>query len=129
METEIETIDAFNIPKRELTDEEATREVTMERISEFHIAAGEDLVDQVGHLVEVKTFGGWLMHKYSDKWEEIVDLMNSGGGVQRLMEFYEDFEDGDEGFYKDLCEFLNHTKATRKRINQILIQVTERHSR
>ena len=32
---EVETIEGFDIPKRQLTDEEKTREITLERFNDF----------------------------------------------------------------------------------------------
>jgi len=40
-----ETIVGFDIPKRELTEEEKNREITLDRFNEFHNKAGEDFCD------------------------------------------------------------------------------------
>jgi hypothetical protein len=42
----METITGFDIPKRKLTQEEKTREITFERFHNFHMEVCEDFLDQ-----------------------------------------------------------------------------------
>ena len=127
---EKETIDGFDIEKRELTVEEASREVTFDRIQDFHYSAGEDFVDQFGtinHLI----LGGYLMGKHPEISTEILkECNNKYGEALGLKQIYidnfgEDDTKSEELFYRDLCEFINLTTSLKKRVNQILIQVEE----
>ena len=131
--TEVETIDGFGIAKRELTQEEATREITFERICDFHHDAGEDYLDicSLDNQAE-KIFLGFLMAKRPDLSKEILSVANGGGGECHYInsEFYELFEENPgnysgDAFYKLFAEFANLTGGLKKRINQVLIQVHE----
>lgn len=130
---EVETVDGFDIPKRELTEEEANRDITFERFEEWHNEVGEDFCDQVGHLFNEKIFGGWLLHKYPEKSKHILELLNNKFcDVLSLQEIFEDNSaegnGGDKTFYTDFAQFLNQTEKAKKRVNQILIQVMEYHN-
>lgn len=119
-----ETIEGFSIEKRDLTEEEANRDITLERFQEFHIEAGEDFLDYVpciNHLI----FSGWLIAKYPAKSKEIlVKAQEKYAGMHNLTDLYEDDPDQDK-FYTDVAEFLNLTEKAKKRANQVLIQVIE----
>jgi hypothetical protein len=120
---EIETIDGFDILKRELTEEESTREITLERFQEWHCSAGEDFVDQYENI-NAQIFGGYLMCMYPNKSSIILNALNKKyPSVQSLKNIYEN--DDDDKFYTDLASFINLTVALKKRVNQILIQVVE----
>jgi hypothetical protein len=130
--TDVETIDGFGIPKRELTQEEATREITFERIQDFHMSAGEDYLDVCSLDSQAeKIFLGFLMAKRPDLSTEILSVANGSGEYRYInSEFYELFEEthGDysgDAFYKLFAEFANLTGGLKKRINQVLIQVQE----
>lgn len=123
MSEEIETIDGFDIPKRELTPEEAARPITKERIDEFHRLAGEDFCDQGIGNINVKILGGYLMAKYTHLSAEILDVCNDKHGepLGILHLFYPD----KDIFYEELASFINLTVACKARVNQVLIQLAE----
>jgi hypothetical protein len=123
MKKKIETIPGFDIPKRELTKEEAEREITLERFQEWHHEVGEDFMDQVGYLFNAKVYGGYLMHKYPHKASELLKIINKGEMLD-YQDTYENDEDGDQ-HYSDIAEFLNLTEIAKKNANQILIQLVE----
>ncbi len=79
MENEVETIDGFDIPKRELTPEEANREVTLDRFHAWHAEVGEDFTDQFSSI-DHKIYGGYLMAKYPNKSAEILAECNNKYG-------------------------------------------------
>jgi len=122
------TIDGFDIPFRDLTSEEASRDLSLERFSNFHIDAGEDFLDQSSLDKQAeKIFLGFLLAKRPDLSKEILSIAN-GGYID--CEFYTLFElkgdeDDSDTFYSLLAEFANLTTGLKHRINQILIQVDE----
>lgn len=126
-EKEVETIHGFDIPKRELTEEEATREVTLKRFQIFHHQVGEDFVDQFPY-VNVKIFGGYMMAKHPDLSTEILKIVNNKWGealgIKSLIDKNYDDSDADK-FYTELAEFINLTGNLKKMVNQVLIQVDE----
>lgn len=128
MSTEVETIDGFDIPLRELTVEEANKEITFDRIQSFHYDAGEDYLDTCSLDKQAeKIFLGFLMAKRPDLSKDILSVAN-GGYIDS--EFYTLFEqEGDkydsDTFYILFAEFANLTGNLKKRINQVLIQVDE----
>jgi hypothetical protein len=123
-----ETIDGFSIPKRQLTQEEASRDVTFERISNFHHDAGEDYLDTCSLDKQAeKIFLGFLLAKHPELSKEILKVAN-GGYID--CEFYTLFEqEGDkqdsDTFYSLFAEFVNCTEGLKSRVNQVLIQVDE----
>lgn len=135
----METIEGFNISKRELTEEEAIREITLDRIINFNNEVGEDFLDQVGSLNNDKialTFCGFAMLKHPELSHEFLKATNRGHVyTQVLKEVYDDNMEGfnsenmtniaEETFYSDFAEFLNLTEYSKKRANQVLIQVAE----
>ncbi len=125
-EEEKETIDGFDIEKRELTEEEKTREITIDVIDEFHANVGEDLMDQLGHLVNYKVLAGFLMCKHNNLAKQFIDVINDKYGEPlKLKAVYEDNELTEEDFYKDFCEFINLTVNGKAAFNQVLIQCNE----
>ena len=125
-----QTLRGFSITERELTEEEANREITIDRIREFHYEVGEDFLD-ICNTADAKVFAGFIAHKYKDRAAEICNIMNQSEGyleINSFKEFYEpeynEEEDIDQVYF-DYVEFVNTTKALKKRDNQMLIQVTE----
>lgn len=136
MSNKVEYISGYEIPKRELTQEEATREVTFERFVEFHLEAGEDFLDTTGEG-DAAIYGGWLLHKYPECSKDILDVMNKNRGYLEINTFlevgglYVDEGDGSEAyekFYTDFSTFCNQTVHLKKRVNQVLIQLIEHYN-
>jgi hypothetical protein len=126
----VETIQGFNIPKRDLTEEESNRDISFERFDEWQMEVGEDFCDQVGSMVNHYVFGGYLMAKHPELSEKILKIINNKYGdvlsyVSMFEEHFDDEEDANKKFYTLLAEFANLTKVLKKNINQILIQVME----
>ena len=123
-----ETIDGFDIPFRELTEEEANQTITWERFRDFHCEVGEDYLDQTGHG-DIKILVGWLLHKYPDFSLDILDVVNCKyPSLNDLIELecYEYDEDrGVDPFYDDFAEFCNQTKHLKRRVNTVLILAME----
>lgn len=129
-----EIIDGFDIPKRELTEEEATRDITLERFNNFHYSAGEDFCDQVGYIIDHKVLGGWFLHKYPAEVSTITEVCNDRFGEALGFQELDVYTDPDghtnfDLFYTDLAEFINVTTRLKRRVNQILIQVDEYYER
>lgn len=126
MTEEVETIDGYDIPKRKLTNEEQNRDVTLERLQEWHYKAGEDFCDTISSF-NGTIFGGWLMGKYPAISAEILKELNSKYPVnaQPFMDLsvYTN-SDGDD-FYTDFAEFVNLTGACKRRVNELLIILCE----
>lgn len=133
---EQETIEGFNIPLRELTEEEASRPITLERFDDFHVEAGEDFIDQVGSVNDERValiFLGFAMAKHPEWSQDLLDAVNGEDSpyTQLVKEVYDDIVDDwtNDVFYRDFAEFLNLTTHAKKRVNQVLIQVHEKHGR
>ena len=127
---EKETIEGFSITKRELTKEEAERDITLERFQKYHNSVGEDFIDYVGSVNTKKMalqFGGFAMAKRPEIAKEIINTLNDSNiYLQLVQEVYEEFYQGEGNeFYEDFAEFLNNTKYSKERVNQVLIQVEE----
>ena len=123
--SEKQTVPGFDIPIRELTEEEATRPLTLERFNEFHQEVGEDFVDQFGSI-NIHIFGGYILAKHPEWCVEILEICNDKYGEALSVEhLYVDKGLTEDDFYTDLAEFINLTVALKKRVNQVLIQVTE----
>lgn len=129
-----ETINGFDIPLRKLTEEESSREITIERIRDFHYEAGEDFLDTTneGYGNSAIIFGGWLLHKYPEHSEIILNHLNENQRNIDILCFGElDFLDGyvkEEDInliYFEFVEFTNQTVHMKKRVNQVLIQLKE----
>jgi hypothetical protein len=122
------TISGFNIEKRDLTEEEATRDITVPRFLDFHYASGEDFLDSTGEG-NFLIFTGWLLHEYPRHNQEILEVANSGRKeIQAYKEL--DFLGFDtlldiEVLYYSFARFCNVTGALKYRVNQILIQMAE----
>lgn len=128
---EVETVNGFDIPLRELTEAEADRKITWQRFREFHYAAGEDFLDQTDEG-NVQMFGGYLLAKYNEFAKEIIEICNNRyAGIIDFREIeilgYDKGKDIDT-VYCEFAEFCNLTVATKRRVNQVLIQVTEHYN-
>ena len=130
-----ETIEGFTIPLRELTEEEASKSITLERFDDFHYEAGEDFIDTVSSANDERvalTFLGFAMAKHPEWSKEIlISLQETHPYTQLVQEVYRDLTDDaeEELFYSDFAEFLNLTIHSKKRVNQVLIQEHEKHGR
>jgi len=128
MSTEVETIDGFSIPLRELTAEEASREITIDRINTFHYDAGEDYLDTCSLDKQTeKVFLGFLIAKRPDLNKEILEVVNGGYIDCEFYTLFEELHDEHDSstFYTLFAEFANLTVGLKGRINQVLIQVNE----
>lgn len=135
IEEEVETVYGTTIPLRELTKEEANREITYERFESYHSDAGEDFTDQYD-IINHQILGGFLMTIRRDWSKQILHICNTNeytiGGASDYLQMYED-EFGDreeavEAFYTDLAEFINLTGNLKKNVNQVLIQTEEHYA-
>lgn len=129
---EADTITGFDIPKRELTSEEADTPITFERFKEFHINAGEDFCDTCGSEIDTKVMAGFLLCKRPEWNKELLGALNNKYTEPlSFLHVYEEMLDGETGdesyeaFYTDLAAFIDLTGALKRRINQIFIQVNE----
>lgn len=130
---EVEEVSGFSIPVRELTKAEANRKITWQRFKEFHYAAGEDFFDTTGEEGNIRIFCGYMLAKYPEFRKEILEIANDRFGS--MLEFteieifgYDEAKDIDF-IYCEFADFCNLTEALKKRVNQILIQVTEYYNR
>jgi hypothetical protein len=127
---EKEIIDGFDIIKRPLTEEESSKEITLDRFNNYHYAVGECFVDQHG-FINHKIFGGYVLCLHPEWNKEILEILNSKyGEALGLLHLYEELcpdgsQSGWEQFYTDLAAFANLTEHLKKEINQILIQIHE----
>lgn len=139
MSNELETIDGFNIPIRPLTEEEATREVTVQRFKDWHAVVGEGFMDDHGGgNIPYKIFGGFLLAKRPDLNKEICDILNDQFGEMLSFEhLIEDQHPGEDveweiafnEFYGYVCEFVNLTTGVKKKINESLIILMEHYGK
>ena len=127
------------IPVRPLTEEEATRDITIERVSAFNAKMGENFLDsRGGDEVDKDAFGGFLMAKRPELSSKILEIMNDKYGEmlsyeEMFQDLYSDTETGNltdwetpyNEFYSYYCEFVNQTTSTKKRLNEVLIMLTE----
>lgn len=125
---EQETISGFDIPKRELTEEEKNRTITLDRFQNFHYDAGEDFLDTTGDG-DHKIFCGWLMAKYPQASLEILEYCNKAGKYGEINTFNEcsmfDNDPSGDIFYTDVAEFANLTEHFKHRVNEVLIILDE----
>lgn len=147
-----EFIDGYTILKRELTEEEATRKVTAERIYDYMSQVGEDFIDQHESILNHTLMAGFLLARFPHYSKEILEIENlpfPGGSCQEFMHMfgeieagiyglkYEDWPDeyddtkilkGEEKFYELYTELIDLTTVTKKKVNQILIQIEEHYA-
>lgn len=125
----MKTVYGFSIPLRELTEEEKTRDITIERIRDFHYDAGEDYLDCCD-TCDPQAFGLWLLNKYPDHQDDIKEILKDRflevNTFNSELDMYGFDNDEDiDTIYFDYCEYVNTTTALKERDNQILIQVAE----
>lgn len=131
---EEETIPGFNIPKRKLTKKERQLPMTYDRIQLFHYSVGEDLFDQLGYLLDTKTFLGYLMAKLPELSKQMIKCHNDppcGDTILALLELFEEEygeEAGNKLIYTHFADFINLTEVTLAKFNQVLIQVEEHYN-
>jgi hypothetical protein len=121
---EQETIDGFDIPTRELTAEEASRDLTPDRIRDFEIDAGEAFLDQFDHLLNTQAIMGFLMARHPDKASQLLAMGNQKyATLNDLNEIFvpEWSEENHCKMLQDICDFINLTVNTKKRMNTNLI--------
>lgn len=119
------TIDGFKLPKRELTEEEATRDITPERIREFENHVGEDFIDQYDHLFNAEIVAGFLLARHPHKATELLEW--ASGDHASLNDLSEIIEEDDRRL-QDICDYINLTVNLKKRLNMNLIVVVEHYS-
>ena len=110
---------------RELTEEEAAREITLERFNDYHDDAGEDWWDQEGSMISKDFFLGYLLGRFPEKYQKVLEMVNDKyqDAADVFGELYEE-EICDE-FYTILADFINLTVNTKKKINEVLINTYE----
>lgn len=114
--SEKETISGFDIEKRELTDEEKIRDITIDRIRDFHYAAGEDFLDYFSDI-NVDVFTGFLIAGYPEHSKEILSICNKENDNYSLepnsykeIEIFDFNEEEDiDNLYFPFVKFVNLT--------------------
>jgi len=137
-EEEIEELQGYSIPVRELTVEEANMELTIERFLEYMKYIGEDFLDdRGGGYIPFKIFGGYLLAKEPHLSKEIMEVLNDKYGemlgLQEVINNYYSADDNDwenpfKVLYGHICDFVNMTKTTKMKVNRQLIQIKEHYS-
>lgn len=141
---ERETVDGTSIYKRELTSEEKSLDVTLERFDNYHCEAGEDFVDQVAPMVNNKDFGEFLIKKYPSMADSIKTVMDDKHYFEQdflhlfVDEYYDEVQEEEakkaphgyseyreDEFYSAYADFINTVPEAKEKVNQILIQVVE----
>lgn len=123
-----ETVGGTNIPIRDLTPEEANREITWQRFRDWHYEVGEDFLDQSSQGCGLM-FAGYMMAVDPDNSSNILEVVNEcrRPDVMDFNEIYGYDEVMDiEMLYVHFADFCNLTVALKYRVNQILIQVMEK---
>lgn len=132
---QVEHLHGYSIPVRELTPEEANRELTPERFSEFMGEIGEDFLDgRGGGYIPFQVFAGYLIAKEPHLAKEIIEELNNPYGemlgLQDIINEHYDPEGSDwekpfNILYTYICDFCNMTVNTKMKINRQLIQILE----
>lgn len=128
MSTEQETIDGFTIAKRDLTEEESSRDLTPERIRAFETTVGESFIDTYDHLFNAHAIVGFLMARHPDKASELLAVINTKYPTLNDLNdiFVSDWNEEDHcKMLQDICDFINLTVKTKARMNSNLIIVAE----
>ncbi len=98
------TVHGFDIPLRQLTNEEKNRDLTIDRIREFHYAAGEDFLDQVC-TINMVGFVNFLLKTHPNLSKEILKVINKALNRNlhplKATDFTDEIVDNEE-FRKDL---------------------------
>lgn len=131
---EDEILDGFtSIRKRELTDEEANTPITSDRIRSYEIEIGESFIDQHGSGLNRQAIMGFMMARHPDKATELLEMGNSQYlDLNALDDIFMPEGWKEEEYSKmlqDVCDFINLTVATKRRINTILICVDEHYNK
>ena len=111
-----------------INEEDLLQNITLERLYEWMEKHGEDFLDYCGELNSSKftyEFMGFALARHPEWGPELINSCNeSHVYTQLVQEVYCDEEGNvlDEIFYQDLCDFINHTTYTKKKINQFLIE-------
>lgn len=116
---------------RKLTKEEKKQEVTLERFQEYHVAVGEDFIDQ-HEFGNPHVFAGFILAKYPQRADIILGITNDDNfcSIQQVMWAYDipEYEDEDmqlDAFYRDYAEFVNLTRYSKEKVNEELIKAYE----
>jgi hypothetical protein len=128
---EEETVEGHDIPLRELTEEEKSKEVTPERIRNYEIDCGESFLDQHGSTFDIQIVIGFFLARYPERAAELLEIANDE--YAEVMNIEHEFvpeynEEEYVKFLQTLCDFVNLTVNTKRRINQILIQFNEHYN-
>jgi hypothetical protein len=130
---EQETIDGYNIPSRELTEEEATRPLTTDRIRNYEVTVGESFLDTHGSSINLQAIMGFLMARYPEKASELLEMGNNKfGDLNDLNDIFVPSEWTEKlhcEMLQNICDFINLTVSTKKRINKVLIIVDEHYNK
>ena len=92
--------------------------INIKRFNKYHYEIGEDFIDQTG-LVDFKIFGGWLLHKYPEKSEIILSILEDKFNGDSFC--YEDIYDSPDSYdllYTDISEFANQIPSLSIKINK-----------
>jgi hypothetical protein len=128
-ETELE---GYSIPLVQLTDEEYSRDITLDRIIDHCCTVGEDFFDSHCTIINFELFAGFLIAKLPNKAKEILEIVNKSSDLNDLSLIFEsDYKDRDytwiyeaqNKIYELFCELVNYTTHTKAKVNQILIQI------
>lgn len=128
---EEETVDGHDIPLRELTEEEKLKEITPERIRNYEIDCGESFLDQHGSTFDTQIVIGFFLAKHPERAVELLEISNSKYAevLNIEHEFVPEYNEEEYNkFLQTLCDFVNLTVNTKRRLNQILIQVDEHYN-
>lgn len=124
---------------REFTEEELSRDITFERIRDYHYSVGEDFVDQNESIGDARILLGFIIAKSPELTSGLIELANSKVGkpwpycltVQDILGYLDcegDSEAGHNAFYTLYADFANHTVKMKAEINKILISTEEHYN-
>ena len=127
----VKDVDGFGIPWRQLSEEELNQDITFDRIDDYHGEVGEDFLDQHSSLSNRHMVLGFMLAKFPEIAEEILKEANSRYGSANGLYYSLPYDEGEayEKFYTAYAEFCNLTVHTKRRVNQILVQILEHYKR
>lgn len=113
-----------------INEEDLLQDITLERINNWMVEAGEDFLDYCGDINRKKfayEFMGFALARHPEWGSELIDSCNGDHIYTQLVAqvYYDKYEhsgDASDLFYQDLCDFINHTTYTKKKVNQFLIE-------
>jgi len=111
--------------QRELTEEEAARDITLERFNDYHVDAGEDWWDDYQTLVPSNTFIGYLLGRFPERNIEILKVGNDKYATASDIFGELHIKEVSDEFYTILADFINLTVNTKKKVNEVLINTYE----